>query len=276
MENTPVSHSMADLMCQMCQKILRKPVLLSCECKTNICKEHLNGLFANNVQESLFECKKCKAKLNLLKQDLKENSQLNLDLESFKYLSHKKQELKSKLESKLDEIEKLFVNVKEVRIGEYSERIYDHFYSLRNEIDIERETVLEQLYKGDDGGEEKNREEIEEINRQSSNLMEQIDSTENEFRRKLMDEITSILINEINIAETRKHLAEILRSTFLKVRDIKKLLNETESKITQIQSEFDQIERQVSARLRANKFRKTNQSLVEGTNQCNNFIPSFV
>jgi hypothetical protein len=49
----------------------------------------LNRIFANNVTETFFECKNCKTKLNLSKEDLKENSQLNRDLGGHNYLSDK-------------------------------------------------------------------------------------------------------------------------------------------------------------------------------------------
>ncbi len=41
-------------------------------CKSSSCiisHEHLNDLFTNNVQEALFELKKCKSKLSLKKLD---------------------------------------------------------------------------------------------------------------------------------------------------------------------------------------------------------------
>ena len=61
------SLSKEDCTCQLCNKILLNPILVPCKCKSNICQEHLNSLFANNVTETFFECKKCKTKLNLLK-----------------------------------------------------------------------------------------------------------------------------------------------------------------------------------------------------------------
>jgi hypothetical protein len=92
--------------CQICDKILLKPMLLPCSaCKnssiSNICQEHLNDLFSQNVQEALFECKKCKTKLNLIKADLKENTHLNLELQRHVYLSKKCQALKLKIDDKI-------------------------------------------------------------------------------------------------------------------------------------------------------------------------------
>jgi hypothetical protein len=83
--------------------------------------------------------------LNLNKEDFKENCQSDLDLERHKHLGHMEQNLASILEAKLDEMDKFVRNVKEVKLGEYSEKIYDHIYLLRNRIDIIRETVLEHV-----------------------------------------------------------------------------------------------------------------------------------
>jgi hypothetical protein len=222
----------------------------------------LKRILANNATETFFECKKCKTKLNLLKEDFKENSQLNRDLEQHNYLSDKIKKLKSQFEEKLAETEKFVENLNEVKMEEYFQKIYDHFYSLRNEIDIKRETVLEQLYKYDG---EPNSDKIEEINRQSSNLIEQIYLTEKEFRKKFMQEITSF-INEIDIDEKRKSLNEMLRNSSLSANDMVNKINECETKMKQMQSELAQIEQIFAARLKANKFKKFNQSDVQGSN----------
>jgi hypothetical protein len=104
--NTALSLSV--FTCQICDKILLKPMLLPCSaCKSsgNICQEHLNDLFSQNAQQAIFECKKCKTKLNLIKADLKENTHLNLELQRHVYLSKKCQALKLTIDAKLDEIE---------------------------------------------------------------------------------------------------------------------------------------------------------------------------
>jgi hypothetical protein len=153
-----------------------------------------------------------------------------------------------------------------VKIEEYSQKIYDHFYSLRNAIDIKRETVLEQLYKDD---REPNSDKIEEINSQSSNLIEQIDLTEQEFRKKFMQEITSF-INKIDIDEKRQSLYEMLRNPSLSANDMVNKINECETKMKQMQSEGAQIEQRFAARLRANIFKEFNQSDVPGETKKSN------
>jgi len=112
-------------------------------CSSSICQEHLNDLFSQNAQQALFVCKKCKTKLNLIKADLKENTHLNLELQRHVYLSKKCHDLKLTIDAKLDEIEQFLAEFNDVKLIEYKVKISDHFYLLRNEVDIKRETVLE-------------------------------------------------------------------------------------------------------------------------------------
>jgi hypothetical protein len=174
--------------CQICDKILHKPMLIPCSvCNssscTSICQDHLNDLFTENAQEALFECKKCKTKLNLIKSDFKENTQLNLELQRHAYLSQKKLKLKMRIDAKLDELDQYLANLKEVKVIEYREKLSEYFYVLRNKVDIKRETFLEKHYD--------NKNTLDEINYSSANLIEQLDSTENEFRKYFMYKIES-------------------------------------------------------------------------------------
>jgi hypothetical protein len=184
-------------------------VLLPCSvCRNsgNICQEHLNDLFPQNAQEALFECKKCKTKLNLIKADLKENTHLNLELQRHVYLSNKCQALKLTIDAKLDEIEQCLAEVNEVKVIEYKVKICDHFYLLRNEVDIKRETVLENSYGN------RTEEKTDEINRLSANLIEKLDSTEEEFHKNLRNEIERHTNGMINVEEHKRRLNEILRN----------------------------------------------------------------
>ena len=197
--------------CQICDKILLKPMLLPCSaCKSssNICQEHLNDLFSQNAQQALFECKKCNTKLNLIKADLKENTHLNLELQRHVYLSEKCQALKLTIDAKLNEIEQCLVEVNEVKVIEYKVKICDHFYLLRNEVDIKRETVLENSYGN------RTEEETDEINRHSANLIEKLDSTEEEIHKNLRNEIERHTNGMINVEEHKRRLNEILRISF--------------------------------------------------------------
>ena len=257
--------------CQICDKILLKPMLLPCSaCKnsSNICQEHLNDLFSQNAQEALFECKKCKTKLNLIKADLKENTHLNLELQRHVYLSKKCQALKLTIDAKLNEIEQCLAEVNEVKLIEYKLKINDHFYSLRNEVDIKRETVLENSYGN------RTEEETDEINRLSANLIEKLDSTEEEFHKNLRNEIERHTNGMINVEEHKRQLNEILRNIPLSENDLKELKTDCETKINQIKSDLIQIDKRFNARLNENKFYEYNgeQERLLGEILFNNFL----
>jgi hypothetical protein len=258
--------------CQICDKILLKPILLPCSvCKSsssNICQEHLNDLFSQNVQEALFECKKCKTKLNLIKTDLKENTHLNLELQRHVYLSKKCLDLKLKIDAKLVEIDQCLAEVNEVKVIEYKVKINEHFYSLRNEVDMKRETVLENSYGN------RTEEETDEINRLSANLIEKLDSTEEEFHKNLIIEIERHTNGMINVEEHKRQLNEILRNIPLSENDMNDLKADCETKINQIKSNLIQIDKRFNARLNENKFYEYNgeQERLLGEILCNNFL----
>jgi hypothetical protein len=246
------SSSISVYTCRICNKILHKPMLIPCSvCSSsinndNICQEHLNVLFADNAQGVLFECKKCKTKLSLIKTDFKENSQLNLELQRHVYLSQIMLKCKMTIDAKLDELEQYFANLREVKIDEFREKLSDHFFVLRNKVDIKRETVLEIYYD--------NTKEIGEINRSSVNLIEQLDLTENEFRTDLMNVIESHINGVKNVDECKRQLKEMLRNNSSNKKDFVQLKIECETLMNRIQSESVQIEKRFKARLEANKF----------------------
>jgi len=268
-----MSNNLSAFTCQICNKILHKPFILPCSvCSksggSNICQEHLGEIFPNDAKkEAAFECKKCKTKLNLIKADLKENSQLNLDLQRHVYLSDDKRELILTLDAKLDEIEKYLVNLRDVKVKEYLVKIYDHFYVLRNDVDIKRETVLTKFHQNN------NVEEIEEINELSTNLIQQLDLTENEFRKGLMQEIESNIKGEVNIEEFKRRLNDKLRDISLREKDLEVLKIECESKLNQTQGNAIQIDKIFCERLKANKFREYN-GVSSGTTKKGNLSRS--
>jgi hypothetical protein len=258
--------------CQICDKILLKPMLLLCSVcsssSSNICQEHLNDLFTQNAREAFFECKKCKTKLNLIKADLKENTHLNLELQRHVYLSKKCQALKLTIDAKLDEIEQCLAEVNEVKIIEYKAKICDHFYLLRNEVDIKRETILENSYGN------RTEEETDEINRLSANLIEKLDSTEEEFHKNLRNEIERHTNGMINVEEHKRKLNEILRNIPLNKNDLKELKTDCETKVKQIKIDLIQIDKRFNARLKENKFYeyKGKQERLLGEILFNNFL----
>jgi hypothetical protein len=164
------------------------------------------------------------------------------------YLSEKCQALKLTIDAKLDEIEQCLAEVNEVKVIEYKVKICDHFYLLRNEVDIKRETVLENSYGN------RTEEETDEINRLSANLIEKLDSTEEEFHKNLRNEIERHTNGMIDVEEHKKRLNEILRNIPLRKNDLKDLKAECETKINRIKSDLIQIDNRFKLRINENKF----------------------
>jgi len=117
---------------------------------------------------------------------------------------------------------------------------------LRNKVDIKRETVLEKYHD--------NTIKFEETNRSSTNLIEQLDLTENEFRTNFLNEIESHINGVTIVDEFKRQLTEMLRNNRSRINDFVELKIECETRLNRIQSETIQIEKRFSARLNANKF----------------------
>jgi hypothetical protein len=151
------------------------------------------------------------------------------------------------IDAKLDELDRYLAHLVGVKVIEFREKLSEHFYGLRNKVDIKRERVLEKYYE--------NAKEFDEINRSSVNLIEQLDSTESEFCKNLMNQIEShIKVVRKNVDENKRQLREMLRNNSSSENDFVKLKNECETQINQIQSELIKIEKKFNARLNECKF----------------------
>ena len=190
--------------CQICNKFLQNPVTLSCEC--NICHEHLEELFSNE-NEILFQCKNCKTKTKTKKSDLKENQNLNLELERNIHLDENIRNIKVKFETKLEEIK---LNETELSI-----KIYEHFYAIKNDIDIKRETLLQKFYKEKEETDDDNDTKV--IQRLSANLIEQTEQAEEMFRKNLQNKIKSFF------NESEKQMFDAFRDPSLTKSQVKEL-----------------------------------------------------
>ena len=68
-------------------------------------------------------------------------------------------------------------------------KIYEHFYAIKNDIDIKRETLLQKLYKEKEETDDDNDTKV--IQRLSANLIEQTEQAEEMFRKNLQNKIKS-------------------------------------------------------------------------------------
>jgi len=97
-------------------------------------------------------------------------------------------------------------------------------------------------------------EETDEINRLSANLIEKLDSTEEEFHKNLRNEIERHTNGMINVEEQKRRLNEILRNIPLSENDLNDLKADCETKIKQIKSDLIKIRKRFNVRLMENKF----------------------
>jgi hypothetical protein len=109
----------------------------------SVCKKHLGDLFK---EKSFFNCKNFKSKLNSIKLELKAIVEFKHDLDHHACIWQNRQKQRSVKTSKFVKINAHFDNVKETIIFEFSEKIFQHFFLLKNEIDIKLVTVLEKVF----------------------------------------------------------------------------------------------------------------------------------
>ena len=117
---------------------------------------------------------------------------MTIRLNEKKVSNPKMQKLKQKFDSYINEFQSILNQINEKSEGKFLLKICDHFETLRNEIEIKRETVLEELIKSNQ--EEKS---IVEINEISERFIRSIESTETEHRQNFSKEI-QLFLNELN------------------------------------------------------------------------------
>ena len=193
----------------------------------NVCKEHLIFSSALQKQNSSFECTKCLKKFNLNEiKDFKENLHMKMQLENNFHLDQNEKEIKQSLEGILIGMEKT-LNEFQLKIDEFALRQSDHFDNIRNRIDIQRETLLQNFHNDPF----KNPNGLHEL---SQKIIKRIDETEANFRTHFNTRIKPFLVN-INLLEEKANLNEFLRDPLKFTQDLKNKfelkLNSLENKI---------------------------------------------
>ena len=125
-------------MCKICDKIFKKPVVIPCGCE-HVCKEHLKG----NIH--VLTCQTCHSSFDILSEKFLENSQLETLVNSNRHLCDDERQAKIEIEKKFELLEDLLNEINE-KGSEFNLIRSEHFYNLRNEIDIRRESLIEEAY----------------------------------------------------------------------------------------------------------------------------------
>ena len=143
-----------EFICFICQRILKEAFYLPCKCKS-VCKEHLiqneetrkpMRKFENDAPITI-KCSICGNISSLITNErvFEANEEVQYKIDNAFHLDHKEIELKISIEKSISDIQ--------LRINSFKETIFDfsliqceHFLSLKNEIDIKRELLLQDAY----------------------------------------------------------------------------------------------------------------------------------
>ena len=187
-----------DFLCQICQSILKEPLSLPCSstCMTSVCREHL-------TQHTLIiTCPKCLVEHQ--KRSLKDDSLKRSQIEAGLHLSPEERSLKNSLDQIVaatrTTIQELHAKMREFVIMQS-----DHFFNLRNCIDIQRETILKEMYKKSDVSQERD------TQRLSADMIKRIDLAEEAFRAHFATNVKTCLLKAINIDQETHYLEAFLR-----------------------------------------------------------------
>lgn len=171
--------------CGICHQILKNPIILSCPCMENICREHM-------MSSEQIQCSKCLTQVKII---FKENHLIGHKIKKKLYLNRKEKKLQKRIHKLLDEINLLQIELKK-RVDACRTHQLEHFSRIRRQI--------ESLARDDEAWTGTSIEE----------MLEQVDMTEQGFEQNFT-QITSSHY-EISIENER----EILEKTF---RDLTKL-----------------------------------------------------
>ena len=182
-----------EFVCFLCTKILKQPIRLElCSCQgLNVCKEHLVGV---KKRRSSFECPKCQfvydVPFSLSSLSTLENDVLRKAIENFSYLDSQEREIKSNLDNLIARMESTCFQFYQ-KIDEFSLTQADHFENVRGDIDIRRESLIQDLLMNRSNDENTN-ETLNELHSKSSEMIRRVELFENEFRQNFDKNVNSL------------------------------------------------------------------------------------
>ena len=182
---------------------------LPCEC-SSVCIEHIKYLI--NKRETSIICATCHRKFPLL--ESKKSSHVKSDS---KNLTKEKEILEHNLK-------RLLIDYKSFNLNKFSIMQADHFASIRNSIDIEREMRLKEIY-----SKRENQHQLlaKLINKQSAELIKAVELMEESFRRNFNEHVK---LNHI----------EVLYLDLEKMsEELKDFFKQPSKSLTTFKSEFD-------------------------------------
>ena len=155
----------------------------------------------------------------------------------------------NELKGKFQELEAYGNNISEIQMSEFQMQISDHFYSIKNDIDIKREILLQNFHKNKPDDTKF----LEKVHQLSDNLIKSVESNEEEFCQNFNNEIKSYL-DELRIEEEKKNLEVLEKNPIKNNNEMKKLAREFDKKLFDLKRKMIAASNKFQAKLKSNRF----------------------
>ena len=138
-----ISSKKAELLCSICNKIVREPIYLPCHC--TICHAHLKD---DSVKNGLIKCLTCDDEFVVKIGEHKVNKFAKMLLDAEDYLSSEEKELKQQIGHLFEHIAQLHAQLKQEQT-EFELKSHEHFAEIKRKVDIQREELkakIDEIY----------------------------------------------------------------------------------------------------------------------------------
>jgi hypothetical protein len=131
----------ANYICSLCKKILKQPCMLPCAC-SNICQDHIKD---TRKRENKISCSRCQRSFDINEETFKENELIKNKIDICLYLTSKEKKQKILLDQCLQDLNGLLLDYSQA-LAEFSLAQYERFANIKNDIDIKRELLIDEVY----------------------------------------------------------------------------------------------------------------------------------
>jgi WD40 repeat protein len=193
--------------CNICKKILKQPCMLPCAC-SNICQDHIKD---TRKRERIISCSKCQKSFNLNEESFKENELIQNKIDKCLFLTSKEKKQKILLDKCLQDLNGLLLEFSQA-LSEFSLAQYERFANIKNDIDIKRELLIDEVYTRVDVSRVDSI--LKDIHAISAQMLDDVDRLEQTFWTSL-NKIKSPFKNESYIQMEQCKLDDIFRNPYL-------------------------------------------------------------
>ena len=249
----------SDYVCSMCHKIQAKPIIIPCNCRS-VCKEHIENFLSSNENNFSFDCQICKINFEIPEEGFRENLLLKAKLEKFSYLSESEKRTKNILEKKLEEL-----SIHNQKLDGFPLVQNDHFSDIINQIDIQREKVIELIYKIKNITDKEVESILKKIHTCSEGMIEQVELTEKQFK-KYFDEAKLNFQLEIDVEKEKLRLDSFFRDPNLNSNSVEQTKVDFEKILLDCEQKCENF-RLLNRNLKSNSFKpNSNMNMSKSSN----------